>query len=256
MMYCGILATCFTLGTGRLAMRIQAVLLFAFLSCTGACTSEGDSTKPVRHIGVYVQPYYEAARTPKGTPTVAVAQAFDTQLASNNREDIVAVRDAIQAQPQRITPMTLMVLSIRLYDVGLRDDAVFWFYVAKNRYFTMLDVLDVRAPELSGVAVAVRDFVVLAGPFINSYAFCDLAKQQEAALKAIAWVEKNTYEAIFIEQLPALPGNRAENLKKSIAGLKDSAEKERQYLEDPENLEEMNRTRRTNHVIEQFCWST
>ena len=30
--------------------------------------------------------------------------------------------------------MTMMVLAIRLYDVGLRDDAVFWFYAAKDRY--------------------------------------------------------------------------------------------------------------------------
>jgi hypothetical protein len=29
--------------------------------------------------------------------------------------------------------MTMMVLAIRLYDAGLRDDAVFWFYVAKDR---------------------------------------------------------------------------------------------------------------------------
>ena len=35
-----------------------------------------------------------------------------------------------------LTPMTIMVLAIRLYDVGLRDDAVFWFYAAKNRFAT------------------------------------------------------------------------------------------------------------------------
>ena len=37
--------------------------------------------------------------------------------------------------------MTLMVLAIRLYDVGgCRDDAVFWFYAAENRYLTLEDV--------------------------------------------------------------------------------------------------------------------
>ena len=43
--------------------------------------------------------------------------------------------------------MTMMVLAIRLYDVGLRDDAVFWFYVARARYITLEDVLDVSARE-------------------------------------------------------------------------------------------------------------
>ena len=37
----------------------------------------------------------------------------------------------IVAKPQVVTPMTMMVLAIRLYDVGLRDDAVFWFYASR-----------------------------------------------------------------------------------------------------------------------------
>ena len=45
--------------------------------------------------------------------------------------------------------MTMMVLSIRLYDVGLRDDAVFWFYVAKDRYIVLSEVLNVKAPQLA-----------------------------------------------------------------------------------------------------------
>jgi len=37
----------------------------------------------------------------------------------------------IVARPEAVTPMTMMVLAIRLYDVGLRDDAVFWFYASR-----------------------------------------------------------------------------------------------------------------------------
>ena len=45
--------------------------------------------------------------------------------------------------------MTMMVLAIRLYDVGLRDDAVFWFYVAKDRTIVLSDVLNVKTPQLA-----------------------------------------------------------------------------------------------------------
>jgi hypothetical protein len=216
---------------------------------------KADSTAPVKQIGVYVLPYYQSAQTPGGKPGVAVAKAFDAQLASNKREDIVAVRDAIQTQPERITPMTLMVLAIRLYDIGLRDDSVFWFYVAKNRYLTMADVLNVRTPGLAQVEDAVKNFAILAGPFINSYAFCDMAKQSDASLKAIAWVEQHPYEVIFMEQLPALLGDRAENLKKSLEDLKSRRQKELDQLADPKALEEFTRNRKEKHVIEQFCWS-
>ena len=52
--------------------------------------------------------------------------------------------------------MTLMVLAIRLYDVGPRDDAVFWFYAAKDRYISLLGAIDENA--LGSAPDAVRSF--------------------------------------------------------------------------------------------------
>lgn len=244
-------------------MRILIILLVAILvGCSAAPTQQPSSaraprndTAPVKYIGVYVLPYYQSADAPGGQPRVAVAQAFNAQLSSNKQGDILAVRDAIQARPQLITPMTLMVLAIRLYDVGLRDDAVFWFYVAKDRYFTLADVLNVKSPELLQVEDSVQNFAVLAGPFINSYAFCDIAKQQETSSRAIAWVEQHPYKILFMEQLPAMPGDRNANLKKSLESIKARADKEKRSLADPETLERFKKTRRDNHVNEQFCWS-
>jgi len=210
---------------------------------------------PVKHIGISVAPYYQAARSPGTHPTVSVDKEFDTKLASNHKEDILVVRNAIEFNPQPITPVTLMVLAIRLYDVGLRDDAVFWFYVAKNRYITMSEVLNTKSPELIQIEEAIKSFALLAGPFINSYAFCDLDKQWNAMTQAITWIEQNTYQMIFMEHLPALPGNRAENLRKSIESIKDAAMKEQQYLSDPNNLEEFQRKRADQHLSEKFCWS-
>jgi len=238
-----------------------ALAIFSICMWAEAQTSQqnpGDRTdqmKPIRHIGIFVSPYYQSAQTPEGYPVVNVAKAFDNQLASNKREDILAVRDAIQAQPQLVTPMTLMVLAIRLYDVGFRDDAVFWFYVAKNRYLAMAGVLDVKSPSLAQVEDTIRNFAILAGPFFNSYAFCDLSKQREANLNSITWIEQHPYEVMYMAQLPALPGDRAENLKKSIADIKARARKEAQYFDDPKNLDEFNRKRKENHVPEQFCWA-
>src|SRR5215469_13931723 len=132
--------------------------------------------EPVRHIGIYVEPFYRAAATPDGKPQVAVGEQFNALLASNRREDIIAACDLIIADPKLVTPMTMMVLAIRLYDVGLRDDAVFWFYVAKDRYIVLSEVLDVKTPQLAQADDAMRNFSALAGPVINGYAFCDLAK--------------------------------------------------------------------------------
>jgi hypothetical protein len=96
--------------------------------------------------------------------------------------------------------------------VGLRDDSVFWFYAAKDRYLTLAEVVDVATGGLAQVEQAVRDFATLAGPFINGYAFCDVANRQAIRAKALDWVEKNTDEAVFMERLrqkAAIGGRRS-----------------------------------------------
>jgi hypothetical protein len=237
-------------------LTVSIALLTLATTGVAAATPEGgpaDEKAPVRRVGVYVLPYYQSA-APPAHPMVDVARAFDVQLASNDKQDILAVRDAIEAQPQLITPMTLMVLAIRLYDVGLRDDGVFWFYVARGRYVTLAEVINVNTTGLSQVQEAIGGFVTLAGPFFNSYAFCDLPRQRETSARAIDWIEKNPYAVIFMEQLPARPGDRAANLKNSIARLRASALEDQQYLADPKNMEEFRRKRDELHVPEQFCW--
>lgn len=78
--------------TRRLPVSIAGAAALLFTQATLAA-------EPVRHIGIYVQPYYEAAREPGGTPRVAVGGSFDA-LASNRREDILALRDKIAADPK------------------------------------------------------------------------------------------------------------------------------------------------------------
>ena len=212
------------------------------------------AAEPVRSIGIYVQPYYESARTPGDKPRVAVGTKYDSLLSSNRREDIVAARDRLQAEPKLVTPMTMMVLAIRLYDVGLRDDAVFWFYAAKDRYLVMAEVLDVKAPGLAPVEDAIGAFTTLAGPIINGYAFCDLAKQKEQHAKAVAWVEANPYDVMFMTRLPAKPGDRAENHKRAITSAKERAAKERAYFDDAKAVETYYAARKRNGADDKFCW--
>ena len=232
-----------------LAHRVCCALAAALLAAPVARASE-----PVRHVGIYVTPYYEAAHEPGGTPRVAVAKAYDALLASSRREDVVRARDGIAKDNALLTPMTLMVLAIRLYDVGLRDDAVFWFYAAKNRYFTLEGVADVRAPQLAQVEDAVRNFAALAGPVINGYAFCDIARQQKIAARALQWTIDNPYKALFLPQVPARPGDRAQNLDRAIAAMRANVAKERDYLAKPENVARFRQQRVDNAADQRFCW--
>jgi hypothetical protein len=228
----------------------RLIIAAVFLSIAGAVSA----AEPVRQVPIYVEPFYRSAQTPDGKPLVAVGKQYNDLLASSKRENILAARDLVAAKPQLVTPMTLMVLAIRFYDVGLRDDAVFWFYAAKDRYIVMSEVLDVKSPLLAQAAAAVGSFATLAGPVINGYAFCDLTKQKEQHAKAVAWVESHPYEVVFMDRAPALPGDRAENLKRAIAKAKERAAKESAYFADPKNVESYYATRKKNEADQKFCW--
>lgn len=89
-------------------MRITIASLALLIS--NSCFAQ----EQVKHIGVFVEPYYRAAANAAGTPQVAVARAFDARLSLNEPTKIKEVEAEIRANPDLITPMTLMVLSIRL----------------------------------------------------------------------------------------------------------------------------------------------
>jgi hypothetical protein len=227
-----------------------AALIAAFLpQRVGAFAAE-----PVKRVAIYVRPYYEAANSADERPHVAIGESLSGLLSSNRREDILAARDSVVAQPRLVTPMSLMVLAIRLYDVGLRDDAVFWFYVANDRFITLADVIDIEASGMAQVEVAVRSFATFAGPVINGYAFCDLAKQKELRAKALVWVEQNPYQAMFMDRLTAKPGDRAANLKLAIRTVHLNVDKELSYFADPKHVEDFYATRKRNDADVKFCW--
>jgi len=212
------------------------------------------AVEPVRQVPIYVELFYRAAPTPDARPQVDVGKQYNDLLASNKHEDILVARNLIAGAPKLVTPMTLMVLAIRLYDVGLRDEAVFWFYAAKDRYIVMSEVIDVKTQALAQADDAMRSFATLAGAVINGYAFCDLAKQKELHAKAVDWVENNPYEVMFLARAPALPGDRAENAKRAVANAKERAAKERAYFDDAKNVETFYATRQRNEADVKFCW--
>jgi hypothetical protein len=111
-----------------------------------------------------------------------------------------------------------------------------------------------KARGLAQADEAARSFAVLAGPVINGYAFCDLARQKEQHARALDWVEQNPYAVMFIERIPALPGDRAGNHRKAIANARARAAKERAYFDDPRNLAAFTDARKRNEADIKFCW--
>ena len=235
-------------------MRIRPALTLCALLAAPALALAAPAAEPVRQLGIYVPPYYEAGATFAEAPKVAVDPVYDTLLASMKQADIKKARDAIAARPDMVKPETMMVLAIRLYDVGLRDDALFWYYAGRDRFLTMDAVLDMRSLRLVKVAETMESFVGAIGDAMEGYAYCDVARHQEREDRAIAWVAMHSYVLLGDAGLPALQEDRNAALGDALARLQQASARSQAYLATPEGQAKLAAARQRNQDDLRFCW--
>jgi hypothetical protein len=104
---------------------------------------------------------------------------FSQQLATHDVQELTALAREMAEQRDRLTPEQMFVLAIRLYDLGEKDNSVYWFYEAQFRAKLFLKTLNsdhiAGISELSAGLLASYDaFTTLAGEYINGYAGCDV----------------------------------------------------------------------------------
>src|SRR6266542_1117513 len=104
-------------------------LLFAFYAASVACLplEATESVRDASHIDVYVTPYYNSK-----SRSVSVGR-FSSGLASVKEDEFLATITKMKKEWDRLTFPELYVAAIRLYDLGYRKEAVYWFYSAQYR---------------------------------------------------------------------------------------------------------------------------
>jgi hypothetical protein len=134
-------------------------------------------------IDAYVTPYYNS----RGD--VVHVGKYSAGLASSDRGRFVATIQQMRGQWMQLSFPELYVGAIRLYDMGYRNEATYWFYSAQyaGRQFqafsdpNKLGSIGGKAFELYHAQDA---FFQLSGTDINGYAFGNV----DAALKILAKV--------------------------------------------------------------------
>jgi hypothetical protein len=119
------------------------------------------------------------APTPHETP--ASMQTSDLEAA---RVDPIA---AVKEQIENKHPATYFVLAQRLFALGARDEAVFWFYVGLIRYRGYL-----TGAHDAGEAERFHSLWEAVERPINDHAFGDVAALAAAIGRALAWDEMRT----------------------------------------------------------------
>ena len=242
-----------------LLSALFAAPLLAAAQPASAPVAAASAPAPVAVQHVYklyvdVPPYYFSGEKLNSPAKVNIDPDWDKLLSSANRGDIRRAEEGIGAKPDLVKPQTMLVLAMRLYDVDLRDDALFWYYVGRSRFLTMEAVLDMRSLQLLKSADIVHSFVHVAQPAMDGYALCSVARQEEVERRAIDWVAAHPYKLLGYADLPANADDRNAALAAAIKGLRDDLAREKAIMSDPAALAALEQQRAATHDHERFCW--
>jgi hypothetical protein len=191
------------------------------------------------HIDVYVTPYYNS----KG-PTVSVGR-YSSGLASAKEDDFLTTITEMKKDWDRLTFPEVYVGAIRLYDLGYRKEAIYWFYSAQYRgrqFGVLLDQTKMGSIGSPGFELlhAQNAFYQLVGPYINGYAFGDI----DGLVKIVERVQKEgrripdlqaTYPGVTFKnksEWPSANTELADGMNQLISMLKEKKDEiKRQRIE-------------------------
>jgi hypothetical protein len=151
---------------------VIAVLATVFMVSSFLVASTAPGDDPGR-IDVTITPYYDSSG-----PTIRIGQ-YSGGLASKDEATFVSTVLQMKRQWSTLNFVELYVGAIRLYDLGYRREATYWFYSAqyRGRQFALL----VDQKKMGGIGDRAFElyhaqdaFFQLVGPNINGYAFGDV----------------------------------------------------------------------------------
>lgn len=189
-------------------------------------------------LDIYVLPYYfsDGQQIRVGAE---VGPALQPLLAAGSTKDLAAARAQVEADAARVASPALMVLAVRLYDAGQRDEAAFWFYVAQLRYRLFGLVINRSRADLWAERMAMSAFNEQAGRYLHSYALCDMERWPKLRTAALDWVLTHPEAALNDPSLPGLAADRPALLERARAQLKLAFDRDNQHLLNPTNRQRL-----------------
>lgn len=144
-------------------------VLFTFFSVT----ANGQGTKG--QIPFYAEPYYNY------NPLKITIGKYKKELLTNDTSALTILADKIKSDINNTDIESIYFLSIRLYDLGKKDDAFYWFQTAKSRARIFINMLDPKkigsiGDETFELKQLFITFNQIVGEYLNGYGLNDIDK--------------------------------------------------------------------------------
>jgi hypothetical protein len=226
-------------------MKKRSRWLLVFALC-GACSSMNAMAQQAP-VGFYVTPYYDS-----NGPTVNIGK-FSKELAAADKRSIKATVATMKQEMAALPAVSMFVAAARLYDLGYRDDALYWFYMAQYRARLFQALLEPgKVGGMGSPAFELQSahgaFQQTLGEYINGYAGCDQAKWL-AALSRVQTENKTLPD--FGKMYPSVAFIPAAGWKAKDAEINAGLTKLAGYIKA--GWAEMQATRKENGTDKKFC---
>lgn len=127
------------------------------------------------HIPFYATPYYNY------DPLTITIGKYKKELLTKDTAELMNLASKIKSEINNTDVESLYFLSIRLYDLGKKDDAFYWFQTAKSRARIFINMLDPKKIgsigsetfELKQLFLTMNQIV---GEYMNGYGLNDIDK--------------------------------------------------------------------------------
>lgn len=120
-----------------------------------------------QRMPIYVLPWYNSE------PLTIQVGKFSEKLKTEDVQQLQIIADEINKEIDHTSIETLYVLAIRFYDLGQKEEAIYWFYTARFRqllYAKMVENVGGIGESAFEFKQAQNAFRQLAGEYINGYA--------------------------------------------------------------------------------------
>lgn len=135
---------------------------------------------------IYVEPFYNS------NPFKIAVGEYSSRLVTNSKSGLLSLSKEIKGRIDEVNIETLFVLAIRLYDVGLKDEASYWYYTAQLRKNVFIKMED-KATYRSNKGDYLQAFKELSGQWINGYSYGNTDKLAATLEQVIADNEDMSY---------------------------------------------------------------
>jgi hypothetical protein len=195
----------------KLIKTIIGVALFVLFTFSWTPTN-GQGTKG--QIPFYALPYYNF------NPLTITIGKYKKELLTSDTSELITLANKIKADLNNTDVESLYFLSIRLYDLGKKDEAFYWFQTAKSRARIFINMLDpeklgsIGSPgfELKQLFIGINATV---GEYMNGYGFNDFDKGTAVFEKVKSEVKNiQSYKDIY-KEVAFLDDSNLEKEKKS-----------------------------------------